>query len=169
MAHRVRSTRGAVRGAKRLTQWVGSADQGTVAIAAGASAIQQSNATLGATTVVRTRGVLDVRPQGFSADIEVIGAMGIASVSDQAFAAGAASIPGPFTDSDWSGWWVWEAFSYRFELTTDVGRLIIPERMVIDSKAMRKIEPNETVVVMVESQAAAFAASVHFRMLLKLF
>ena len=165
---RVRRVPVVSRAPKRTTQWVGSADQGTVAVAAGAKVIQQSNATLGGTTIVRTRGVMDMRPQGFSADIEVIGALGIGLVSDQAFAAGIASIPGPFTDPDWDGWFMWEAFSYRFELTTDVGRMIIPYLMTLDSKAMRKVGQNQTLVVMVESQAAAFAASVHFRMLVKL-
>ncbi len=97
----------------------------------------------------------------------MIGAIGCGIVSDQAFAAGAASIPGPWTDQDWSGWFVWMPWAFRFEFTTDIGRLIGSFTQVIDSKAMRKVQPNETVVWMAESQAAAANVANPFRMLIK--
>ena len=156
---------------KRTTQWVGSADQGAVAVAAGATIIHQSNATLGNTTIVRTRGLFTVQPDSFAADVSISGAIGFGLVSDQAFAAGVASIPGPFIDPDWGGWFMWQPFSYRFEVTTDVGRLNFGADLVdgrIDSKAMRKVAQNETLVVVVESQAAAIAVILNFRILLKL-
>ena len=73
------------------------------------------------TTIVRVRGLLSVGVQAFTADIEFQGAFGIGLVSDQAFAAGAASIPGPWTDPDWSGWLVWMAWDGRFEFITGAG------------------------------------------------
>ena len=131
------------------------------------SVLIQENAGLGNATIVRTRGMLDVRPQAFSADISVIGAVGFGIVSDEAFAAGAAGVPGPWTNSDWSGWFVWQAFSYLYDMTTDVGRLVLPSSQ-FDSKAMRKVGINETVVVVCESQADAVNISIPFRMLVKL-
>ena len=106
-------------------------------------------------------------PQSFAADLDIIGAMGIGIVSDQALAAGAASIPGPWTDSSWDGWFVHQFFAYRFEVTTDIGRLIASISIPFDSKAMRKVGTNESVVIMVESQLVAFNAAVMFRMLVK--
>ena len=152
----------------RTSQWVASADQGAQTVAAGALSILQSNATLESTTIVRTRGVLSIRPTSFGTDQAIDGAFGIGAVSDQAFAAGAASIPGPWTDADWGGWLVWILFSMRFEVTTDVGRLIANQNQEINSKAMRKVKPNETVVVVAESQSSAFSVSSPFRMLVKL-
>jgi len=161
-----------VQRSKRQLQWVGSADQGFVAVGANASIIHQSNATLGGTTIVRTRGGFSLAPASRAVTLEVIGAIGIGLVSDQAFAAGAGSIPGPFTDSDWSGWLYWAPFQYLWEVTTDIGRAVIGPNQgggaEIDSKAMRKVQANETLVVMVESQAGAFTAAINFRMLLKL-
>ena len=157
---------------KRVTQWIGSADQGYVTIAAGASVLHQNGPTFGNTTIVRTRGNFSIIPSTFGADLSIIGAFGIGIVSDQAFAAGAASIPGPWTDPDWGGWFVWQPFAYRYEFTTDVDRLVLGVQGAgageIDSKAMRKVAPNETLVVMVESEAVAFSASINFRILVKL-
>jgi len=138
------------------------------AIGANASVLMETNATLINTTIIRTRGLLTTLPQVFSADLNIIGAFGIGIVSDQAAAAGAASIPGPWTDKDWDGWFVWLPFSWRFEVTDDVGRLIASVSTEIDSKAMRKVGANETVVVMAESQGAALNVSNPFRMLVKL-
>ncbi len=151
---------------KRRSSWVGSADQGVVAVAGNASVILQSNATLIDTTIVRTRGILDVRPSTTGTSQQVLGAFGMLIVSDQAFAAGAGSVPGPWTDQD-ADWFVWEAISYLWEVTTDVGRLLGPVRH-IDSKAMRKVNQNETVVVVYESQATAVNVGSPFRMLVKL-
>ncbi len=122
-------------------------------------------------TVVRTRGFVGVRPQAFSADIGIGGAYGLCVVSTDAFAAGAASIPGPFDDAGWDGWFVWGSFAGRFDVTTDIGREGFANTSMnfeVDSKAMRKISDNETIVLMAESQTGAFAIAMHLRMLLKL-
>jgi len=156
------------RGPKRTSTWVGSADQGIVSVAAGATVIVESNATLIDTTIVRTRGLMTAQPASFGVDAMIIGAYGIGIVSDQAFAAGAASLPGPWTDKDWGGWLVWLPIAFRFEATTDVGRLLASVSMQMDSKAMRKVQANETVVTIAESQATAFDVTSVFRMLVKL-
>ena len=160
----------ALRGPRRQTNWTKSADQGYVAVGADASVLQQSFAGTGGeeVTIVRTRGVLSIVPAVFTADIEIVGAMGMGIVSQQAFVAGAGSIPAPYTDANWEGWFVHQFFSYRFEFITGAGVILIDHKDTIDSKAMRKLKDDDVIVVMVESQAAAMRASYQFRMLFKL-
>ena len=156
------------RSAPRTTAWIGSADQTFQAVGGGAKTILQSNASLQDTTIVRTRGKLSVFGNTLSADATPIGAFGIGVVSDQALAAGAASLPGPWTDKNWGGWLVWMPIAHRYEFHSAVGALLASVEQEIDSKAMRKVHPNESLIVMAESQATAFNVMSPFRMLLKL-
>ncbi len=119
-------------------------------------------------TIVRTRGILSIRPQTFGADLAIGGAFGVCVVSDEAFAAGSGSIPRPFDDADWGGWLVWRSFEdfYEFGDSTGVRRQAI--QMEIDSKVMRKVTVNETIVFMCESQTGALNVAAHLRMLLLL-
>ncbi len=148
--------------------WVASADEGYDTVSTGGTTLMQSNASLAGTTITRVRGLLSVGLQVYSADLPVIGAMGMAVVSDEAVAAGAASIPGPWTNSDWGGWFVWMPWIFNFEFTTDIDRLLGSVEWELDSKAQRKVKNNETVVVMAESQAGAVIVGTPFRMLVKL-
>jgi len=159
-------------GHKRQVTWVGPADQFTVNVSSGASGINQSfdpaAAGMVKPTIVRVRGLLLVKLQAYTTDQDVNGAFGMCVVSDEAFAAGAASIPRPFDDAGWDGWFVWQPFSFRYEFHSATGDIIGSVGWDIDSKAMRKVTDNETVVCMVESQSGAFAASVNTRVLFKL-
>ena len=156
----------------RQTLWVGPADAPSVAIPSNTSVLLASFDASGAgfdkPTIVRTRGVFGHRPGAFTADLSYQGAFGIGIVSGDAFAIGTTAIPGPFTDSDWGGWFVWRSFSYFLEFASGVGIMRGMEQLEIDSKAMRKIGPNEVMVVMCESQAGAFQVWDGTRHLLKL-
>jgi len=112
--------------------------------------------------------VFSYRPSSFAADVDVVGALGIAIVNSDAFAAGAVSIPGPVSDSDWGGWFVWRSFAGHYEFHDASATLLGSWQIEIDSKAMRKIGPNETLVVMVEAQTAGFDCYDGTRHLLKL-
>ena len=100
-------------------------------------------------TVRRTRGIVLVHSDQSTLTEHPQGALGFVVVSDLAIAAGAASIPGPVTDSSDDGWFVWqpllsvvssgEAFAHLFEF---------------DSKAMRRVEDGFGVAVMVENASA---------------
>ena len=92
--------------------------------------------------------------------------MGI--VSAEAFAAGVASVPEPFTDADWGGWMQWRAFSYQFEFGTAAAVNYPNWNFEIDSKAMRKVESNEVLVQVFESIVGAVRVSAPLRILLKL-
>ncbi len=150
-------------------QWVNSADQAYVAVGANASIIHQSRTIGTDETVLRTRGIISSAPQAHNADINVVGAVGFAYVSEQAAVAGAASIPGPYSNAGWDGWFVHMYYSWDFEFITSVG-ISVPGSIQqdFDSKAMRKAHDNQRMVIMVESQADAQVVSVQFRQLLKI-
>ncbi len=157
---------------RRQVTWVGSADQNYVAVATGANVILQSFDAFAngmeKPTITRVRGQVSVGPQAGSADLDIVGAWGMAIVSNQAFAAGQASIPGPFDEDGWDGWLAHGYFSMKLDVTTDVGRLLIDRVQEIDSKGQRKVSDNETIVIMAESNTGAFDISLQFRMLLKM-
>jgi len=58
-------------------------------------------------TIVRTRGTMSVITDQAAAGEDQIGALGMIRVTDRAIAAGIASIPGPMTDGDDDGWFLW--------------------------------------------------------------
>jgi len=120
------------------------------------------------TTIVRTRGMITVIPQAFTADVNMTGAIGVGIVTDEALAAGVGSMPEPFTDADWGGWYVWRSFSYHLEFADATGLNFPNWSFEIDSKAMRKVSPNESLVIIAESQAGAFSINTPIRTLVKL-
>ena len=120
-------------------------------------------------TVVRTRGMCSVKTStNVLGDTEVTGALGVAVVSDLALAAGAASIPGPFSEAGWDGWMVWQSFCWSFRFDTAAGLILDSIQFDVDSKAMRKITDDESLVVMAESQSGPCEINAPLRMLLKL-
>ena len=159
------------RAPKRKTVWVGTADQGAVSLASGGSAIvssfDPSSFAILKATIARVRGEINVFPQVTTADLSINGAYGLCVVSDEAFAAGAASIPRPFDDDDWAGWLVHGYFSNRVIASAVDNGLWITSK-AIDSKAMRKVGPGETVVWMIESQGGAISVLFNARVLIML-
>ncbi len=144
-----RRSRVVTRGARRLTTWVSPADQGFVAVTSGNKVIISSFAPsafgIVRPTVVRSRGRVSIVPSSFAADLEVVGAFGMCVVSDQAFAAGVLSVPGPFTDAEWDGWFVWQPFGYVVDFDDATSKKAPAHIDVeVDSKAMRKVTDNET-------------------------
>jgi hypothetical protein len=72
-------------------------------------------------------------------------------VSDDAFAAGAASIPGPFSDASSDLWLVHRYLYSSTVFGTGVGISHPTEGVEIDSKAMRKMHDEVTLAFMVEN------------------
>ena len=159
-------------GQRRQTTWIGPPDQNFVAVGSGASVIiasfNPSTSFILGSTVVRSRGAFTYRPDSSAADVDIVGAFGMGIVSEQALAAGAASVPGAFDEADWDGWFVWRSFAMSFESVTQASTLIWSETLEIDSKAMRKVHDNEAVVQVVESNIGAIDVFTGVRMLLKL-
>ena len=163
------------RGPRRQTTWVGPADQAYITVTSAAKVLVGSFApatsvpSMQRPTIVRTRGEIHVIPAAFAADVQIVGAFGMCVVSTDAAAAGIASIPGPFDDADWDGWFVWQSFGLTYNFDTAVsGRDVAGYRMEVDSKAMRKLGPNDTVAIVAESQSSAFQINSPLRMLVKL-
>ena len=103
-------------------------------------------------TVVRVRGVLSISSDQTAAVEAQQGALGMIRTTDRARAAGAGSIPGPITDGDDDGWFVWNPWSQR--LVSGAGA---PSSNVyqIDSKAQRIVREGQELAVMVESGGIA--------------
>ena len=166
-------------GSRRLTQW----NEGPHSVAtqsvtgAGNTIWGIGQSGFSKLTIVRIRGE-------FVAWLEVVGSigdgftrltMGIGIASTDAFTQGGPSLPSPVSDADWNGW-IWHA-----ELGPLVGLSVTESentgplsqvRVPIDTKAMRKLSPNETVFGAVATSAEIGVATMVFgantRMLLKL-
>ena len=103
-----------------------------------------SNPPLGE-TVLRTHVRLFVKTDQASGVENQVGSYGIIVVTDRAVAAGAASIPGPFTDGGDDGWFVHQPIVGQND--TEFGGIGYD----IDSKAMRKVEDGGEIAIMVEN------------------
>jgi len=105
-------------------------------------------------TIIRTRMNILIQVDQSSATQRFRGALGRIVVSDQASAAGVASIPGPVTNTD-APFYVYEPlmtsmlFADGTGVQTPSGTLII-----VDSKAMRKVGNNEDYVSVLEQVSA---------------
>jgi hypothetical protein len=117
-----------------------------------------------ANTVRRVHGIVTWETDQGAADETTIGAFGMCIVSDDAQAAGAGSIPGPFTDDDSDLWFVHQYLWQRLRFVTAAGFAQIGHEVVwtIDSKAMRKFTQDEQIVIMVENGDAAAGAVCQF-------
>ena len=102
-------------------------------------------------TVRRTRGFVSISSDQLGAQEEQVGAFGMMKVNDIAAAVGAASIPGPITDGNDDGWFVFQHFAQRGAAV--VGQ-VASQTWDLDSKAMRTIEEGFSVALMVENAHA---------------
>ncbi len=152
----------------RLTQWLAPALQEYVAVASGGATLVAFAPFEEAVTLIRTRGVISIMPESVAADVQIAGAVGMGIVSAEARVAGVASIPEPFTDGDWGGWFVWRTFAMNVQFESAAGTRLQQIDLEIDSKAMRKITPNENLVVVAESFTGAFRLFTGTRHLIKL-
>ena len=161
-------------GAKRLTDWSGSAVlTGDIAVAVSTSQLLETFVPIGSgETLIRTRGLFGWRSDQSAADETQIGAMGIGVVSAQAVSVGATAIPAPATDVDWDGWLYHTFFYSHLDFLSAVGmEPNVAHVIMIDSKAMRKVSTDERLVVMVEntSGSGGIRVATNLRLLSKAF
>ena len=149
------------RGPKRKTFWLGtSAQSGFTTLAEGFKAIALSftGAQVSAFalfTVIRQVGTFVIRFDQQVAGENQIGAFGSMVITELARAAGAASIPGPATDSADDMWHMFRWFANRFDFITAAGFDPQGVSMVdFDSKAQRKVEDGQALVTMIENVSA---------------
>jgi len=114
-------------------------------------------------TVVRVRGMFYVETDQIAASEDQLGAVGIAVVSEQAAVAGVASIPSPVANADWDGWLYWQPILQGNVFLTGAGfSNRTGFQYVIDNKAMRKIEDNESLVTVVGNSHATAGFDITF-------
>ncbi len=116
--------------------------------------------TQGKPTIARVRGSWvahqDVGAAGSTSGMWVTA--GLTIVSTKAVAAGISSLPTPSTNVEWPWLW-WDTVYCGIELVTGVGfQMLSPFNRVVDSKAMRKVPPASTVVMVYEAVAAGEGA-----------
>ena len=100
-------------------------------------------------TLVRTRGLFVARlTAAASVGDGYFGAFGMCLVTSAAAAQGSAAVPTPLTEAGWDGWFVHRYFDVHS--TTGAGGSSEIERVEIDSKAMRKANEDETLIMVVE-------------------
>ncbi len=149
-------------------------DEITLAAASTASLRASFNAAalaLRPFTIVRVRGVFGIRSDQAGATEDYSGSLGYSIVSDQATAIGVTAVPTPETDRGSDLFFVYESlagqttFADATGFTTQSG-----EWKQFDSKAMRKVEVGQDMVIVVETSAISSGAILHNsgRFLLKL-
>ena len=106
-------------------------------------------------TVRRTRGRILIFSDQVAQHELLQGAFGMVIVNDLALAAGAASIPGPVTDQDDDGWFVWESLMAVSTLADNTapaaGHSQVGGVIDFDSKAMRRVEEGFGIALMFEN------------------
>ena len=107
-------------------------------------------------TILRVRGQYAVGfDGGADGDLQKVG-FGIAVLATDVFLGAVASMPTPLGDVDYP-WLFW--YESNLQLTVPIAGesssdIMAFERVVVDSKAMRKVKPNETVFYIVQTSAA---------------
>ena len=144
-------------GARRGTGWFGGVASGT---SGSTEVISSSGSLLFGTavqagvdglTLIRTRGVFNARLSVLSgANAGYFGAFGIGKTTLPAITAGVASVPTPLTEDTWDGW-LYYSFFHCFGQSATLGDSDNEWiRLVVDSKAMRKIAVDEVFYAAVE-------------------
>ena len=143
------------RGTRRATDWgFGTGGVAVTSISASGKAFVGAGyglTTQNPVTLIRTRGEVEMfLKTGGTVGDGFRGAFGIAKASSVAFAAGIASLPGPISEINWDGWLYHRFFGVHIQDTTDFNGPATSLRFEIDSKAMRKLEVEDTVYAMLE-------------------
>ncbi len=155
----------------RLTTWfqfqptattISAASTGTLVASLNAAAL-----ALRPFTIVRSRFEIGlVSDQAAAIESQSIG-MGIAVVSDEASAVGITAVPTPITEMGSNLWLLHTLLFSRESTLTD--RSIVGGYKSVDSKAMRKVEVGQDVILVLETSAVSSGCVVTMggRMLIK--
>jgi len=102
-------------------------------------------------TMFRARGELTANMDVAAADDGMVLGCGLIVLDDAVVAAGATAMPSPATDLN-ANWW-WHSFIGLRALATSNEGLAggASGRILIDTKAMRKVKQNESIVLVVDA------------------
>ncbi len=121
-------------------------------------------------TIVRAHLEMQLSSDQAVASEIMLGAIGFAVVSDQAFGVGVTAVPTPVTDAESDLWFLHKYFMSNFNLGTGVGFQEPSSRSyTLESKAMRKVNDDQDVVLVAElgSPSQGFNLQVAGRVLIK--
>jgi len=149
------------RGTRLSKTWIGETASGITSVTATQVMLiftGISEATLGSTTLLRSRGnVLCVATPDAAGDSDVLG-LGLIVVHSNARVAGGVSLPGPINDDGAD--WLWHQYVplHSGGITSTTGDNIGSNvRIEIDSKAMRRVPTDHDIVLMAEVADGDFA------------
>ncbi len=155
-------------GPKRTTEWSGLNTVFSTMGSAQAVLVGSLDAAELATrpfTIIRIRGHILIRSDQQASVENFVGAAGLCVVSDQALAVGVTAVPTPTTDQE-SDLWFWYG-QYCSTNVVDAGGSLLS--LPFDSKAMRKVNADQDVAVVIENPlATGVVMGITFRMLRKL-
>ncbi len=159
------------RGPKRLTAWAFAAPINATLAAAGGTLMFSLNAAALAVrpfTIVRSHWAWMLQSDQSAGLEDQVGAFGVAVVSDQAEAVGITALPTPITDLGSDLFFVHQMMMARQSNLTD--RTFPAVTGFTDSKAMRKVNDDQDMVVTAEFSAAGagFILTLGGRFLLKM-
>ncbi len=160
---------------RRETEWIGLAAVSNT-LSAGSTAVLSASLNAAALalrpfTVVRTRGIFQLRTDQSAASEFYHAGFGICVVSDQAIAVGVSAVPTPETEQASDLWFVYEELAAEFELGDATGFQSNAGMLAhFDSKAMRRVNGDQDVAIVKETSAVSLGAiAMHSgRMLVKL-
>ncbi len=157
MARRV-ITRAPVRAPRRKTTWgaINSLDTTSIAVSTNVlvgSFSAAGLANLGPSTLIRVRGLIDIRSDQNAASEKATGAMGISVVTETARALGVTALQGPGSEAASDAWQTWQGIVAP--PTTGASGSTLTVQYMIDSKAMRKLGDLDSIVLLVENLSAA--------------
>ena len=116
-------------------------------------------------TIVRVRGVLALRSDQIGALEDFHGAFGMAVVEEPAAGVGVTAVPSPVFNAASEAWFVWQAFAGSFTFVSAVGfDGNAGHQYEIDSRAMRKVNSEQRVVILLENNAATHGLDYWFHL-----
>jgi len=145
-----------IRPAPRTKIWIG-AGVGGVSVPSNTkvlvSTLSVGSLLLRPFTVLRTHQVLLWSTDQIAASEGPVAGFGHIVVTEQAAAIGITAIPDPSgQDGDpEADWFVWQGLQTNFEFSTAAGFRDVGKHYVVDSKAMRKVGPDDDLVSVVSS------------------
>ena len=110
-------------------------------------------------TLVRTRGEILFALDGAADGVATAIGLGMIVGNDDQFTAGATAFPSPISDLDAD--WLWHGFILLRAFTASQSETLGSQvgRIMIDSKAMRKVRQNDQVGLVMEASALAGSPS----------
>ena len=164
MAHRAFRRGAAAIRAKRVTSWFDIPFATTTMTAPGGTIVLSLTAAELAKrpfTIVRTVMLIHSTSDQIGADEQQFGAIGMCVVSDQAAAIGVTAVPTPVTDAASDLWFFHQNYASEFAFVTGVGfDAAAGSNRYVESRAMRKVNDDEDVLVIAELAAVGQGQSV---------